>query len=250
MSATGLASLFLRGGERCPSGEPGTARRTSLSARPEVPCSDRGTSTDSRIARRRSQSRRGGRAYRPWTLPIETARQAAPARWDERRRPPGSVRTPASAAEATSSSPSTRPSALQARRSTLWRWKAVFSIRKGGLKSTSRMRSTRCHQICVHECRTWRSWSKEPHPGQRLLGLYQGVSLTRRRSHLRRGAAGQDHDLPRPARPSLRAQLGDASPGGRTGCPTSGRPPLRDQRRTPDRNRPLLRRSNQQSTMG
>lgn len=45
------------------------------------------------------------------------------------------------------------------------------------------MRSTRCHQICVHECRTWRSWSKTNRLRARLLGLYQGVPLTRRGSH-------------------------------------------------------------------
>ncbi len=41
---------------------------------------------------------------------------------------------------------------------------------------------------------------EEPPPGQPLLGLYQGVPLTRRTQLLRRGATGQDHDLPRPAR--------------------------------------------------
>jgi hypothetical protein len=36
----------------------------------------------------------------------------------------------------------------------------------------------------VHACRMWRSWSKtEPPPGQRLLGLNQGVPLTRHSSY-------------------------------------------------------------------
>jgi predicted Zn-dependent protease with MMP-like domain len=46
------------------------------------------------------------------------------------------------------------------------------------------MRSTRCPRTCVHAGRIWRSWSKtNRHPGQRLLGLYQGVPLTRRGSY-------------------------------------------------------------------
>jgi predicted Zn-dependent protease with MMP-like domain len=45
------------------------------------------------------------------------------------------------------------------------------------------MRSTRCRQIYVRTCRTSRSSSKkEPPPGQRLLGLYQGVPLPKRSS--------------------------------------------------------------------
>ena len=41
---------------------------------------------------------------------------------------------------------------------------------------------------------------EEPPAGLPLLGLYQGVPLTRRDERVRRRAARQDHDLPRPAR--------------------------------------------------
>ncbi len=40
----------------------------------------------------------------------------------------------------------------------------------------------------------------EPPAGLPLLGLYEGVPLTRRGGGVRRRAAGQDHDLPRAAR--------------------------------------------------
>jgi len=57
-------------------------------------------------------------------------------------------------------------------------------MREGVSTSTRRTHSTHCPQICARKCRTWRSWSKTNHlPGERLLGLYQGVPLTRRSSH-------------------------------------------------------------------
>ena len=43
----------------------------------------------------------------------------------------------------------------------------------------------------------------EPPPGQRLLGLHQGPAPRETRRLLRRSAAGQDHDLPRPTRAPL-----------------------------------------------
>jgi predicted Zn-dependent protease with MMP-like domain len=44
----------------------------------------------------------------------------------------------------------------------------------------------------------------EPPPGQLLLGLYQGVPLTRRGSYYG-GVLPRDQDLPRPARAALRS---------------------------------------------
>ncbi len=47
----------------------------------------------------------------------------------------------------------------------------------------------------------------EPPAGMPLLGLYQGVPLTRRGSAYGGVATGQDHDLPRSARAVARATI-------------------------------------------
>ena len=74
----------------------------------------------------------------------------------------------------------------QGRRSTLSLWKAVSSIREGGFEEyaqdaldslPSDLRAQMSNVEIVVE--------DEPPPGQRLLGLYQGVLLTRRGSHYR-----------------------------------------------------------------
>jgi hypothetical protein len=62
-------------------------------------------------------------------------------------------------------------------------WQPITSIRQSGSRSTHRTPSTRSRRICAETCRTSRSWSKTNRPpGQPLLGLYQGVPLTRRSS--------------------------------------------------------------------
>jgi len=58
----------------------------------------------------------------------------------------------------------------------------------------------------------------EPPAGQPLLGLYQGVPLTRRGSSYGAVLPGQDHDFPRTARTTLRAPRGDTSPRSEAGC--------------------------------
>src|SRR5712691_2634287 len=59
----------------------------------------------------------------------------------------------------------------------------------------------------------------EPPPGRAAARPLSGRTAHQTQQSLRRSAAGQDHDLPRPARASRRARPGEASPGGETGCP-------------------------------
>ena len=81
---------------------------------------------------------------------------------------------------------------------------------------------------------------EEPPPGLPLLGLYQGIPLTRRGTGYSGVPAGQDHDLPRPARAPLRRRPRKSASSDPARGAARGRAPFRDQRRAPRRARPLL----------